>query len=501
MSEVTADHSAIYGDIFLEEIARIPPLPRAIIYEDDFTETKHTIHTDLAHSEIRLSVGGESVILNLHSVEVRVRELIRIFVLELLLEYSPGSVQNYFYGLRKISAEEIEEIAMSSPMILRGKWTLFLQSKSTESLLAIKRFIAYLCARSFGSWEPHHHELSSHLSMPRRDMYSTVRSGDCFLEIEEEAQLVRWLDNSVFGINFLSQSVLVNVCLVLCSYQFGMRPVQLGMLRKRDVSVRFSEEDGSSIVHLTFRLVKQRDSLASRLPMLRKVKREWAPLLAALYETLATEPLDAFLFGIKSRQKLSIALTEALNIALPGYGRVGYDLRHSLAQRMVDAGASQEELASALGHTHLKTGLVYFRASANQAELVNKALGLSETYLAVAKIASDRFISTEALSRLKGEQQVAGVPHGIPIAGIGGCATGQSSCPYNPITACYGCPKFMPVKDIALHEQVLKDFRSVVNLYKTSGAGDQESPAYLQLRRTIADVQGVISQMEFDLAT
>ncbi len=58
----------------------------------------------------------------------------------------------------------------------------------------------------------------------------------------------------------------------------------------------------------------------------------------------------------------------------------------------------------------------------------------------------------------------------------------------------------MPVKDIALHEQVLKDFRSVVNLYKTSGAGDQESPAYLQLRRTIADVQGVINQMEHDLA-
>jgi len=488
------------SDQFIEEIARIPPLPRTIIYEDDFTETKHSIHTDLVAEEIVLSVGGEKTTLDMLTIPSRVRKLIRLFLLESLLEYSPTTVVEWFYGCRNLSAEIIESIAMSPPMELRENWPILSQNASSGSLYAIKRLMAYLCARSFGLWEPQHHELSSHLPGPKRDPYSTVRAGDCFLEIDEEAKLVRWLDNAVLGINFLSQSVLVNACLVLCSYQFGMRPIQLGMLRKRDCSVRMSEEDGSAIVHLTFRLVKQRDSLASRLTMLRKVKREWAPLMAALYKTLATEPSNAFLFGIESRQKLSIALTEALNVALPGNGRVGYDLRHSLAQRMVDAGASQEELASALGHTHMRTGLVYFRASANQAELVNKALGLSETYLTVAKIASDRFISPEALSKLKGEQQVAGVPHGIPIAGIGGCATGQSSCPYNPITACYGCPKFMPVKDIALHEQVLKDFRSVVNLYKTSGAGDQESPAYLQLRRTIADVQGVINQMEHDLA-
>ena len=167
-----------------------------------------------------------------------------------------------------------------------------------------------------------------------------------------------------------------------------------------------------------------------------------------------------------------------------------------MAQRMVDAGASQEEVAAALGHLGLYTALVYFRTSKNQAEQVNSALGISETYKMVAKIAADRFISDDELASLKGEQQIAGVPHGILIAGIGGCKTGQPSCPYNPVTACYGCPKFMPVRDIPLHEQVLKDFRGVVNDFKVAGAGDQESPAYLQLRRTITEVQSVINQLE-----
>ena len=99
--------------------------------------------------------------------------------------------------------------------------------------------------------------------------------------------------------------------------------------------------------------------------------------------------------------------------------RTATDLRHTAAQRLVDAGATEEELAAFLG-TWLGTGLIYFGASASQAERVNRALGISTIYQRVAKIAHDRFISPEELADLKGDQQIAGVPHGIPIAGIGG---------------------------------------------------------------------------------
>jgi integrase len=479
-----------------EIIAGLPPLPRKILYEDDYDEVVRSIMADSAEDGFELVVSGQYLKLNLFAFEQPVRVLICHFLLSEVLVAAPASVVLYYSGLRNFSGSLLTEIVLSEPLVLKTRWANITNGRSRDEYIALKAFLSFLCCTELGTWEPRYRTLVKGLPSPRRDQYAVIRSGDCFLEIEEEAALVRWIDQAVATVDSRSQDELRVASLVVCSYQFGMRPKQLGTLRKRDCEVRVNKEDGQRSVYLTFRTLKQQDVQASRLPLLRRVKREWAPLVAATFDLLSNEPPSAFFFGFKSRNALSVALIKQLDTILPGNGRDAYSLRHSMVQRMVDAGASQEEVAAALGHTHLKTGLVYFRASANQAELVNKALGLSDTYQMVAKIAADQFISEEDLFRLKGEQQIAGVPHGIPIAGIGGCMTGQPSCPYNPVTACYGCPKFMPVRDVALHEQVLKDFRSVVNDFKVAGAGDQESPAYLQLRRTIAEVKGVINQLE-----
>lgn len=149
-----------------------------------------------------------------------------------------------------------------------------------------------------------------------------------------------------------------------------------------------------------------------------------------------------------------------------------------------------------MGHAQTNTGLVYYATSASHAERVNKALGASEVYRRVAKIARDRFISQEDLAKLKDEQQIAAVPHGIPIAGIGGCQSGQPGCPYNPVTSCYGCRKFMPVNDKALHEKVLNDMRQIVLFFESSSRADMKSPAYMQLQRTIAEIQAIIDELE-----
>jgi hypothetical protein len=231
--------------------------------------------------------------------------------------------------------------------------------------------------------------------------------------------------------------------------------------------------------------------------MLRRIKQDWARLFLALQEVRQSQSVDAAdrLFRVASSKEVQERLGKLLK-SLTGGNHVATDLRHAAAQRLVDAGASHEELAEFMGHSDVRTGLVYYEASSTQAERVNKALGLSEIYRAVAKIAHDRFISSDELTRLKEDQQIAGVPHGMPISGIGGCTSGQPACPYNPITSCYGCRKFMPVHDKAVHERVLSDFRGVVNLFRQSSRGDANSPAYLQLQRTINDVQVVIEEIE-----
>ncbi|MEZ0470085.1 hypothetical protein [Luteimonas salinilitoris] len=97
---------------------------------------------------------------------------------------------------------------------------------------------------------------------------------------------------------------------------------------------------------------------------------------------------------------------------------------------------------------------------------------------------------------MKESQQIGGAPHGVPIAGIGGCTSGQAACPYNPILSCYGCRKFMPIHDVQMHSKVLADFRGVARFFHDSSRGDAVSPAYLQLERTIAEVQAVVVELE-----
>jgi len=49
--------------------------------------------------------------------------------------------------------------------------------------------------------------------------------------------------------------------------------------------------------------------------------------------------------------------------SITGVRRTATDLRHSAAQRLVDAGASVEEVAEFLGHSYWDTSLIYFNAS------------------------------------------------------------------------------------------------------------------------------------------
>jgi hypothetical protein len=58
----------------------------------------------------------------------------------------------------------------------------------------------------------------------------------------------------------------------------------------------------------------------------------------------------------------------------------------------------------------------------------------------------------------------------------------------------------MPVGDINIHMKVLSDFRSVVRFFYDASRGESESPAYLQLKRTISEVNSVIDELGYQNA-
>lgn len=484
-------------DKFLQAIAELTPLPRIIRYEDDYDEVVRSINVAESIESVTIYASGQKATLNFLRFNERIRPLLRAYLLFSLQELATISISGNFQTLTKLLPSDIEFAATSEPLKLAQLWPELVAKYHYSSLLALRGLLSFLCAVRFLSWAPTHSQFVSRAFPVRRpDSYAVVRSGDAFIRIDDEAKLVRWIDAAALDAPTMNQTAVELACVVASSYQFGMRPKQMGVLRKRDCSIRISLEDKSVIVHLTFRLLKQRDEVLAKVPLVRKVKREWVPLFVRLMDLKLNDHADTFLFGFASRSELSRALISALDEIAPDGELRAYDLRHSMAQRLVDAGSSHEDLAAAMGHTSLATGLIYFRQSANQAELVNKALGLSDVYQVVARISRNKYLSPEELADLKGDQQIAGVPHGIPIAGIGGCKTGQPSCPYNPVTACYGCPKFIAVSDIKLHRHVLDVFRGVVNQYRLVGKGEDTTPAFLQLQRTVSKINDVIRDLE-----
>lgn len=414
-------------------------------------------------------------------------------------DYRMSTIYGVITRFSHVSETEISELLCISPMEIRSWWKLA-RSRSYQPKVydSFKLLLKFLCSNHINGWSPTYLEfLSVGLPHPSTDKYASVRIGDVFLATEEEAAIVHHLDKLASSLIFDSTQVedinLVRAGPLLCSYLFAMRPIQIANLKFRDVRIW---NDSGEIVHLTFSMAKQR-SKSKSFPITRRVKQDWTPIIVEIYKRGVNKGLkgEDRLFGINSAQEMSNLI---INIAseVTGSDISATDLRHTAAQRLVDAGASQEEVAEFLAHSDITTCLVYYRASANQSELVNKALGISEIYRRVARIAHDRFISPDELAELKSDQQIAGAPHGIPIHGIGGCATGQPTCSFNPITSCYGCHKFMPVTDIDLHRRVLEDMRSVVIFFSSASNGESHSPAYMQLRRTIASIQQVITELE-----
>lgn len=346
-------------------------------------------------------------------------------------------------------------------------------------------------------WSPEYSEfLGSEFPVPSTQAYESVASGDAFLELEQEKLIITFFDELSVSLGKMipcETHYLEDSAMLMCAYQFGMRPIQIASLKHEDVKDwGDGSNEGDSSVHVRFAMAKQRSS-DKVLFLPRKIKTEWSVVWRELIRRKSNAP--GRFFSVTSSQEAGSAISR-LAKEITGEAIAAGVFRHSAAQRLVDGGASSEELAAFMGHSSLQTGQVYYRASPAQAELVNKALGISAVYQKIQHIAHAKFISKEDLATLKGEQQIGGIPHGIPIAGIGGCTTGQPACPYNPVTACYGCSRFMPVVNVEMHKKVLQNFRGVARFFFDESKNEPSSPAYLQLKRTITSVEAIIDELE-----
>lgn len=491
-------------EILARLCAALPKLPSVLRYYDEFDDTIRSIQNPDGQTEFELFLNGRRNRLefarDMHDIIFK-----HVFAFKLAQDIGVVSVANRLSAASNLTAIDVATLVDAGPTRIGYIWSrLRARSLPIATYSAAKYLLQLLCAYRLNGWSNDYLSfLSTTLPLPFQDKYASVRSGDVFLSADEEAIIVRHLDQIVERLSTnnmtpLTFRELADAGMLLCAYQFAMRPIQIAMLDLRHVRIWSDEVLDFPAVHLTFHMAKQRGD-RKRIAITRRVKSGWTPLFIqwkAHLDSKGIESSERF-FQVDSSQEVGTRIA-ALVRALIDSDDIGTatDLRHTAAQRLVDAGASHEELAEFLGHAQTNTGLVYYATSASHAERINRALGVSKVYQRVAKIAHDRFISPGELAQLKGEQQIAAVPHGIPIVGIGGCTSGQPACPYNPVTSCYGCRKFMPINDKTLHKQVLGDMREVVLFFDHSSRGDTNSPAYLQLQRTISEIQAVITELE-----
>ncbi|MFC0808313.1 tyrosine-type recombinase/integrase [Ensifer sp. P24N7] len=507
MSRSAVSLEPVLQDEIMRLVVTLPPLPPVIRYFDDFDNEMRSLRLVTNTDHITLKLDGGNHLIDLDFINPA-QQILKHVLVDWFSRVDPHTIAAYArhlrsYGLGQGLASLLYMTAASS-FDARAHWNaVILPSSTSEQSWGIRAYLHSLCRLNIGHWSPPAASIIRGLKSPKVDKYRVVRAGECFLPLDQQAMIVNHIDSMCGKLavdrTSLDNEELRDACMLVMSFQYAFRPGQIARIELADVRL-FS----TGAVHVAVSIIKQRDN-SKRIRIARKVKREWGPLFNELVrrrEAGVLQPEEGvpprLLFGL-TPQGVSRAIME-LTEELTGDAWSPTDLRHTAAQRLADGGISHAGLTEFMGQTSDRIANVYFDKSPAQAQRINEALAISPIYSNLAKIAKTKTIDKAMLLGLPSDQQIGAVPHGVPIAGIGGCGLGQSLCAKNPVLACYTCSRFMPLGEPEIHEEVLESLRPVVVEFASASRNNKQSPAYGQLKGTLDAVRRVVEELRADRA-
>ena len=468
-------------------LRHLPPLPSNVRYYDSVQGKYQSLRAFPNWKSLTLNTRGRTRTHDFSHLGEDAGAILRHVVADFFSRIDAVTVSTHLGNLKASRTTEqmiLKGVALA-PADFRAWWIENCATQLTERQCgAFKAVLRTFCNLVIGHWNPDYREFVSQLPSPPKNRYGVLEAGVCFLPIEHQAKLTNWLDDLAAEISsnpltFTSKR-LREFCALTLSYQFGFRPIQIADIKVSDVSMR------NDRVYVRVLIAKQRDAVPQHVT--RRIKPEWS---AGWIEHARRRPdiepaphahRESFL-GLPP-DRISTEISAAME-RITGKRWTPNDLRHTGAQRLADAGASHSEIQDYLTHATDGAANAYFTGSGLQAEKVNRAMGLSQLYQSVAHIANIGMIDRTTLEMLPEARQIGGIPHGIPIAGIGACELGQSHCIKNPVLSCYGCRNFLPLNEPLVHEEVADGLRGVVQSFFRVASDVDASPAYGQLRRTI----------------
>lgn len=476
------------------------PISSIIRFYDDFADKYRTIRTK--NDVWKVTTDGKSCTVDWSAFTNAEAAFLKKFFSWSYGYLDPSTVLNYLGVLSAHQTSVSQWLKyLSNQDTAQSLWETLGYNQMGKELVSLLRSISkFMCEMSLCGWTPDDLEFLRGWKWYAPNLNSGAEHGYGYeLTPREEQGLIAYFKTFAKQIKDKANLDEVRCAAILYfCYQFGFRPIQIASLTKDDISVL--DAGGVKVVHATFYKAKQRRGSA-RESMLRKIKREWSCiLLRYIYldselAPIRSDRVNKNSFFNLTPQQISFRVQE-LSKSIIGRSISPTLFRHIACQRMADLGMSQLALAEFMGHTDIDSCLVYYENSALQGDIVNTALGLSDIYQNVKRMTDREFIGQTSLNGLPADQQVGGAAHGIALAGIGGCAIGQSLCELSPAISCYTCPKFLPLNDLSVHKGVADDLREVISSFVISGRNDENNPAFAQLKRTMNQLTETISAIE-----
>lgn len=486
----------IQSDLFdfssnLATTLHLPEFPSAVRYYDDFDRQYRTL-TRPSTDRWDVFLNGKIVELNFEIFDSSYREIIKLSFCDSLNGIATTSVVGFFNVLKNLNEVLINDIFVcaisNSPPEFGRVWSQsFLCKLTRHEGVAVRHILHWLARWEIAHWRRADGDLIRQLPGHEIEKYKTVRDGEAGIDPRVASKVADYLDRLAGDTHldrYPDRDVLSACVLALCM-QHGLRRRQIALLRSEDLIC----VEGNSL-HIRITHIKQRNENVGRTER-RRIHEAWVPL----FREWQKRSNSAALFGLPGQ--ITNMVRES-TLAITGKALSAQAFRHQGAQRLVDGGFSRETVSAYLGHSDVTAANYYFEGAPAQNDLVNAALGKSDVYRAVAAARRGDMITVRELFEMPSDNQIAAIPHGVPITGIGACQSGQSLCTRNPVIACYTCHKFLPLRDPSVHQDVKSKLEAVVNSFSQPSSLQPVSPAMMQLRVTMHAIQNVIDMAADD---
>lgn len=280
-------------------------------------------------------------------------------------------------------------------------------------------------------------------NIKRKNSYADVYLNQHYLTETEEMKILDKINdldliNRLTDIYEIQNNVILHI-----AYEIAPRPSQFHTLNVSDFKI-FKNKKGKKFYSINLPMSKKRKSIEIEKRMRsisdslsKKIEKLLSLRDMTIFEDTPTPPL----FYNKNGRRMSaqncsqIIVKELANV---GVFRSATDLRHNLAQNLADQGASAEIIAELLGHNSTVPARAYIASTPKIGEIKATALAKNKKYEEIMNMMMTGEIIDKSISDK--ERSVKGVVNGQYIGGIGSCGLpSNTSCPKNPVYACYTC--------------------------------------------------------------